>query len=320
LVDHEKGLPWLDVAKLVNSNGYSRTDIYEDRLDNEAFKLPDFIFLAGKGVYKHTKFIDPDAISLDEIFLELMEYAELSPRNVFHLNECYHASNLLQKHDYFVIRHFVKHFGEHYGFYFDGRSQTDSIGLEKGFKNVTQKDVIVEAMNRSNRPLTKPEVANLIKSKSLSHAAFYLDDMMNEGKVVQVDRMLYTTPESAYKNIDTNAYVDAIENILRKHEKPVEPSIFKEDLNLFFSNSYSKYFYASIARLYASKQGWHRKHNLYSINEIPFKNLKSALDTACSFDVTTEQNIIALQKYIAITREAATIALSNWRNASVSQD
>lgn len=69
----------------------------------------------------------------------MMEYAEKNSRPVFHLNEFYQASRNLKKHDYYVIRHFVKHFGEDYGFYFDGKSQTDSIGLEKGFKNITQR-------------------------------------------------------------------------------------------------------------------------------------------------------------------------------------
>jgi hypothetical protein len=317
LANHEKGLPWLDVAKLVNANSYSRSDIYEDRLDTEAFKYPDFIFLAGKGVYKHTKFIDVDSISLDDIFLELMEYAESNSRNVFHLNECYHASSYLRIYDYYVIRHFVKEFGEDFGFYFEGRSQTDSVGLEKGFKNITQKDVIIEAMNRNERPLTKPEIANFIKSKSLHHAALYLDCLIDEGKVVQIDRMLYTTPDLAYKKIDINEYIDAIDAMLREYAKPVEPSIFKEELNIMFSNSYSKYFYMSIARLYAERQGWFRKQSLYSIKEIPFKNLNAALDCVGRFDLSANENIATLQVHIAITRETAAMAVTNWRNMAV---
>lgn len=139
LIKHEKGLPWLDIAKLINGNNYSRSPVYEDRLDHEAFNQPEYIYLSGKGTYKHTCFIDVDAALIDDIFLEMMEYAEKNSRPVFHLNEFYQASRNLKKHDYYVIRHFVKHFGEDYGFYFDGKSQTDSIGLEKGFKNITQR-------------------------------------------------------------------------------------------------------------------------------------------------------------------------------------
>ncbi|EGE4066363.1 RNA polymerase subunit sigma-70, partial [Escherichia coli] len=311
----EKGLPWLDIAKLINGNNYSRSPVYEDRLDHEAFNQPEYIYLSGKGTYKHTCFIDVDAALIDDIFLEMMEYAEKNSRPVFHLNEFYQASRNLKKHDYYVIRHFVKHFGEDYGFYFDGKSQTDSIGLEKGFKNITQKDVIVEAMNNSDKPLTKPEIANLLKSKSLAHASFYLDDLIERGSVVQVDHMLYTTPACAYKNIVIDDYVAALHALLLHFGKPVEPSIFKAQLNMQFERSYSKYFYASLARLNAKAQGWHRKHSLYSATEIPFSNISSAMDMLCDSGAPLQQNIDALQANIAITRETAAIAIRNWRTA-----
>lgn len=315
LINHEKGLPWMDIAKLVNAKSYSRSPVYEDRLDHEAFNQPEYIFLSGKGTYKHTCFINIDAISIEDIFLELMEYAQKNPRPVFHLNECYQSSSHLRQHDYYVIRHFVKNFGEDYGFYFEGRSQSDSVGLEKGFKNITQKDVIVEAMNTSGKPLTKPEVANLLKSKSLGHASFYLDALIEEGRVVQVDRMLYTTPACAYKNIVIEDYIAAMSDVLVQIGKPVEPSIFKERLNARFDRHYSKYFYASLARLYAKEQGWYRKHSLYSVHEIPFKNMKSAMDDFCSPGVSPQENIDVLQSHIAITRDTAAIAIQNWRNA-----
>lgn len=313
LVKHEKGLPWLDIAKIVNNNSYSRTPIQEARLEQAAFELPDYIFLAGKGIYKHTNFIDTDNILLDDIFLRIMEYGEAVSRDVFHLNECYHSSTSLQKYDYYEIRYFMKNFGEDYGFYFDGRSQTDSVGSEKDFKSITQKDVIIEMMKRNEKPLTKPEIANLLKSKSLNHAGFYLDEMINSGTVVQVDRMLYTIPELAYLNIDLNEYIDAIDELLYQQAKPVEPSVFREELNFYFSKSYSKYFYSSIARLYAERQGWFRKHNLYSASEIPFKNLNTAFDNICNVDLTINENIAAIQAHIAINRETAAISLSNWR-------
>ncbi|WP_255467542.1 sigma factor-like helix-turn-helix DNA-binding protein [Citrobacter sp. RHBSTW-00986] len=315
LIKHEKGLPWMDIAKLINGNNYSRIPVYEDRLDHEAFNLPDYIYLSGKGTYKHTSFIEADATLIDDIFLEMMEYAEKNSRPVFHLNEFYLASRNLKKHDYYVIRHFVKHFGEDYGFYFDGKSQADSVGLEKGFKNITQKDVIVEAMNNNDKPLTKPEIANLLKSKSLAHASFYLDNMIEQGSVVQVDRMLYTTPACAYKNIDIDDYLAALHALLLHFGKPVEPSIFKEQLNIQFERSYSKYFYASLARLNAKAKGWHRKHSLYSVTEIPFSNISSAMDTLCDSGAALQQNIDVLQANIAITRDTAAIAIQNWRNA-----
>ncbi|GGD79346.1 sigma factor-like helix-turn-helix DNA-binding protein [Lacimicrobium alkaliphilum] len=314
LVNYPKGLPWLDIAKLVNSQSISRSDIYEDRLNHEAFKHPDYIYLSGKGIYKHTNFMNSGEINVDEIFFELKKFAESSDRGVFHLNECYSASDVLKCIGYYEIRHFVKHFGEDYGVYFDGLSQADSVSLKKDFKKITQEDVIIEALNKREKPYTKPEVAGLLKSKSLGHAAFLLDRLIEDGRIVQFDRMLYTTPDKAYRSIDVKAYVDALLDVMIKYGKPVEPSVFKEELNERFSKSYSKYFYASIARLYSNTQGWERKHSLYSINKIPYRNLKDVIQKVCSLNLSTIENIDALQKHVAITNETASIAITSWRN------
>ena len=168
-------------------------------------------------------------------------------------------------------------------------------------------------MIRNIKPLTKPQIANLLKSKSLDHASYYLDELIESGKIVQVDRMLYTTPDLAYKDIDLDKYLIVINNLLQSYAKPVDPSIFKEELNSYFSNSYSKYFYSSIARLYAKRKGWFRKHNLYSTHEIPFKNLNVAFDSVCNINSSVDENISAIQANIAIDRQTAIISLSNWK-------
>ncbi|WP_220469622.1 sigma factor-like helix-turn-helix DNA-binding protein [Pseudoalteromonas sp. MT33b] len=319
LVSHPKGLPWLDIAALVNANGYSRTEIYEDRLDSEAFKHKDYIYLAGKGIYKHTRFISADITditNLEKVFAELCKYTEVASRDVFHLNECYKSSNYLKRFNYYEIRYFIKHFGEDYGYYFSGRSQADSVGREKGFKNITQKDVIIEAMNTRIKPYTKPEVASLLKSKSLAHASIYLDGLVEEARVVQVDRQLYTTPAHAYRNIDLPKYLDSMQSILEKFSKPVDASIFQKMLNPLLQVSYSKYFYSSIARCFAAERGWFRSHGLYSIEPILFANLTDALNALCTIDTPVKETIARLQQHIAITKENASQIVHNWRKSS----
>lgn len=314
LVNHPKGLPWIDIAKLANKQGFSKYDIYNDRLDHEAFNNKHYIYLAGKGFYKHTCFINSGVISLDRVFSELKKYIENTMRGVFHLNECYQFSEYLKKFNYYEIRHFVKHFGEDYGFYFYGRSQTDSVSVNKEFKNITQKDVIIESMNKRKKPLTKPEVASLLKSKSLGHASFYLDELMEKGSVVQVDYQLYTTPLQAYRKIDLNVYLNAMQNVLQKFDKPIETSIFQQKLNPLLLVSYSKFFYASIARCYATDRGWYRAHGLYSIKPIKYNNITDALNKLCKIDDPIEVSIEYLQEHIAINRENAKRYIHNWRN------
>ena len=85
-------------------------------------------------------------------------------------------------------------------------------------------------------------------------------------------------------------------------------------MNLLFSQSYSKYFYSSIARHYCEEKRWFRKQNLYSINPIPFNSLKAVLDTACDVNKSNMENVIALEEYVALTRETGIRAILNWKN------
>jgi len=313
LASKPNGLPWLDIARHVNSGDYSKTKLPIHRRDNSAVTCPENIFLSGNGVYKHTRYIDFELLSFDTIFDELLTYLDKTNRDVFQLNECYLSSGILKRQDYYVIRYIVKNYGEEYGFFFDGKSQLDSVGLEKGFVAINQKDVILEAMKVSDRPLTKSQVAARLKSNSLGHASIYLAEMSNSGQIVQVDRMLYTTPGRAYKDIEFQVYQNAIGNILTAQGKPVESSIFEKLLNEELSATYSKFFYASIARMSASQKGWYRKNSLYSMSPIPYESLNDALDTHCHTGQTTDKNIEMLMRYVAITREAAAGSLRGWR-------
>lgn len=312
LFDYPRGLPWSDVANIVNTKGFSRTNVYEDRLDSVAFDSPEHILLSGKGIYKHTNFIAVDEEDLEKALQELKEHAVSTGRSSFHLNEFYQSSLISNQIDYYELRHFVKHLGEEYGLFFDGKSQTDTVGLTKDIERVTQVDVIIEYMNNNARLLTKTDTANLLKSKSLNHAAFYIDKMMKSGQVVQVDRMLYTTPEVAYKNINIPDYLSAIHQILSQAGKPVEAGVFQEILNANLSKNYSKSFYASLARLYGEQQGWYRAYNIFSISEIPFSNTNDLLTKLCKLEYTKEKNIELIKEQIAITNQIVDIAINNW--------
>lgn len=165
--------------------------------------------------------------------------------------------------------------------------------------------------------MTKTEVAQLLKSKSLEHASLYVNELMNANLVVQIDRMLYTTPELAYENTDLNAMRQAIEGVLLRHAIPVDPSVIQVELNLLQGRSYSKYFYGSLARYFAQQQHWLRRQNLFSLQPIGFRSLTGAIEALCSPEASMEVNIEVLRGHIAITEDSAKVSLYNWKAAKV---
>lgn len=154
-----------------------------------------------------------------------------------------------------------------------------------------------------------------MKSRSSRHAMVYLKELMDANQVVQVDRMLYTTPERAYENIDLNAMRRTIESVLRRHDKPVDPSIIQHELNALHGEAYSKYFYSSLARYFAQLGHWQRRHSLFALQPISFSSLTDAIDTLCRTEDSVEQNFASLHPHIAINEEAARVSIYNWKAA-----
>lgn len=308
LASHPKGLPWQDITKIVNNRGYTNS-----KIDTHRIAPNPYIYLSGRGTYKHIKYIELENIDYDIIFDELLKYSNKINASVFKLNQCYQDSKTLKNQTYYVIRYIIKNFGEDYGFYFDGHSTSDSISLEKKFTRITQEEIILNYIKENKSLVTIRQITPLLRSNSLSNASAIVNKMIQEDKIVQIDRMRYTTPENAYKKINKADYINRIESVLNSYNKPIEQSKFEEIINKRYSLSYSRYFYASLARLSAKEKGWYRKYNLYSTSPIPYNNVIDILERYCDPCNTRTVNLDILNQHIAIEKKTASIAYHNWK-------
>lgn len=314
LAEHPNGLPWLDIARHANRRGISSSP-FSEQTGGYALQDSALMYVAGKGVYRHTRFVDFSTFDEPAIFQSLHSYFTTAAREVAHLSEAQAGLPELRKHNYYILRYIVKMHGEGHGIYFNGKSQADSISLSPEFELFSQKSVILQSMQKRQDPFTTNEVAQLLKSRSLRHAMFYLKQLMDTNQVVQIDRMLYTTSDNAYKNIDLSAMQHTIESVLQRHDKPVDPSIIQHELNALQGEAYSKYFYSSLARYFAQLGHWERRHSLFALQPISFGSLTDAIDKLCNTEDSVEKNFASLSLHIAISEEAARISIYNWKAA-----
>ncbi len=317
LLGYENGLPWKDIAKIVNRLEISNVCINEDRMQNSIFSDSDFIYQCDRGAYKNIKYFKIENVDVPHIIKSILDYIKVSNQKSIHLNDYYHqADGSIKAVNYYDIRHIARTFGSDYGLFFYGKSGVDSVGLTTDFEPVTQQKLILDLMNKAKAGLTNAEIANRLKSKSLAHAAFYLDKMMEAGEVVRVDNMIYTTPEKAFINIDVDSVLLLMEDILIEEGRPVEVDIFRIKVNRELGLSYSKYFYLALASHNLIVFGWHKVYNLISRTPIEFSSLNDVLSTLCESSLNTSQNIEIIQKNICITREVASKAIHYWDTSS----
>lgn len=313
LTFHPLGLPWKDIARIINIKGYSST-LFDETRTATGFHRSEYIYLCGQGTFRHLMFLDLKEFNIPEIMQHLLDYFEQKKLSALHLHDYFQQTkNQRSEIEYFTLRHIVREYGEEYGVFFNGKSSSDSISIDKNAKRIIQADVIVNMLNESSVAMTVHEIAERLRSKSTSHAGLYLNNLIEEGRVVRVDHLVYTTPEKAFSKIDVDAVMRIIKNVMNVG-KIVEADIFREYVNMELNLSYSKYIYAALVRTKLNELGWCRNGTLFSENSIPYKNLADAYDQLCEINLSNSENIQNVLNVVWLTDAVAANALQWWKS------
>jgi hypothetical protein len=313
LTFHPAGLPWKDITRIVNKNGYSSTPFNETRTAS-GFHDSDFVYLCGLGAFRNLMFLDLEQLDIPQIMQHLLDYFKQHQFKALHLNDYYHQTKKQRcEIEYFTLRHLVREYGNEYGLYFNGQSGSDSISLDPDLQRITQADVIIKVLNESKVAMTKQEIAERLRSKSLGHAGFYLNNLMEEGRIVRVDKMVYTTPEKAFVNINTKAVMRVIQEIMSTSNIIVEADVFREYVNMELNLSYSKYIYTALIKTQIKELAWYRNGNLFSKKVIPYNSLIDMCKQLCNTDLSNNQNVKIIQKAVWLTDAVAADAIQQWK-------
>jgi len=313
LTFHPAGLPWKDIARILNKKDYSSTAFDETRQASGSF-INEYIYLSDHGTYRNLLFLNLEQFNISEILLHLFDYAKKNEITSLHLHDYYYQTKSQRcEIEYFTLRHLVREYGEEYGVFFNGKSGTDSVSLDPNAAIISQADVIIKVLNESKVAMTKQEIAERLRSKSTAHATFYINNLMEEGKVVRIDQMVYTTPEKAFSNIDTKAIIRVIRDIMSTSSTIVEADVFREYVNFELNLSYSKYIYSALVRTKIKELGWYRNGTLFSKEVIPFKSLADLCRQLCNPASANDQNKKILQEAVWLTDAVTADAIQQWK-------
>jgi len=186
LTFHPEGLPWKDVANIANAQNYAK-NINEERL-TRGFNDSDYIYLSSHGNYRNLIFLDVESFDLKSIMQHILDYFKPKDIEALNLHDYFQQTvNERLPIEYFTLRHLVRTYGEEFGIYFNGRSGVDNVSVNEVSERVTQWDVVVQVLNKAKGAMTKPEIAERLRSKNLGHATYYLNELMENDKVVRID-------------------------------------------------------------------------------------------------------------------------------------
>jgi uncharacterized protein with ParB-like and HNH nuclease domain len=289
----------------------------QDHAINDAVEK-NFLFQSDRGGYSHIKYFPINEDLYDKIFEEtrniLVKDGYTTSANL--RMQVFENSDLLRKFDYFTIRHLIRNFGEDYGIYFNGKSGADTISLQEGVKPQGQLQTILSIMQSSGKPVTRNTLAKQIRSGSENHASFYLNELMDLGKVVRISAYEYALTEHAFKDIDVLLFLTEIVNILNYYNKPVEIGILAEKLNLKYYKTYPKAWYLHLIKNKSKEVGLniYTYHNLVSLNELQEQSV-SKLIKGLAIDLDDFDKIFtSVTKNIIVGKAEVRNAVNNLRN------
>ncbi len=312
LTFHPEGLPWKDVANIANAQNYAK-NINEERLTH-GFNDSDYIYLCGHGNYRNLMFLDVELFDLKSIMQPILDYFKSKSMEALNLHDYFQqTSSDRPSIEYFTFRHLVRTYGEEFGLYFNGRSGVDNVSVNEVSERVTQSEVIVQALNRSKGAMTRVEIAEKLRSKSVNHAGYILSGLMEENKVVRVDQLMYSTPEKAFKDVNLDAVFPVIRKLTSSTNRIIEVDIFRRTINLELNLSYSKYFYAALIGVNVKELGLYRVNNLISIRPIELKSLQAICKSTCQVGLSNSENVSRMREIIWITDSVVNEALHQWK-------
>ncbi len=204
-----KGIFWKDIYEILN-NSPSKNNFNLNRIlaDHKILENDD-LWLCAKGTHKHYTYLRYKE-NKDEIIQAVLNVLSKKKQKTLKLIEVFNSINsnkLLRNNlEYFELRAFIKYFGKQKGIFWQGRSNVDTISLNKNFSYIKNKDNILKIINRSSEAIHEKKIIKLIdKGTNISSIiSLHGEQLIKEKKVMRVGPKLWFNYDKALNlcNID----------------------------------------------------------------------------------------------------------------------
>jgi len=319
--DFKNGLPWIDIAKIINSNGYMKNSLSETRLI-PALNRSDNIVRCDKGTYKHVRFINLNNWDIESELIKILMYFDKTCVTSFKLYDYFmeEKTSTLDSSDFWVLRHIIRNFGEMHQIFFQGKSQSDIVSLENNPVSLTTKDSIYQNLIKAKKSKTYAEIANNLKTKSIEFARILITELINEGKVVRVDYQQVCAVEYAFKHINQIKVIKVIKIALNENKGDlIEVDYIREYVNRELGYRYSKFFYSSFIDENIDVFKVNKTRHLISSDLIEYNDLTSIARTYCDLSKSTAENVKILSDHILSTGATLSATITNLKLRCVNE-
>ncbi|EMF9070345.1 hypothetical protein V4U64_004032, partial [Vibrio vulnificus] len=317
------GINFREIHKLANEQGFCNTLFPLDRQEHGVQGCVDqgLLYLSGHGSYRHTNYFPLSDEQIESIAKEVKEILAIQTQSTesLHLKMgVYEQSTRLQEFDYFDVRHVVREYGQQYGVFFAGKSGADTVSLRNDVTPKGQQQVILDWFVNDKTPKTREEVAKIIRSGSINHASFYINELVSQGKIVRIDLTHYTTPEYAFDGAPIKDVMEISAKYITNSERPIEIGMIANQCNAMLHMEKPKVWYLSLLRHFAKNFDLElfTFHNLISLKPLDGLSIHSILKPAMLLTEDRDELVDIVKKRIDVEDSAVHVAIHHLRHVN----
>lgn len=322
------GAAFRDIHQFANDQGFCKSLFPLDRQDHGITQAVDegLVYLSAHGMYRHVCYLElsEEEISsiLESVYLALVSSISVGVDTLNLRVDVYEKKSFQE--DYYIVRHVVREYGLQREIFFAGKSGADTVSLEENFILKGQKEAIVQMFEKSPGPRTRDDLVAVIKSGSRGHAAFYINQLMLENRLVRIDASHYDVPSIAFADQPVSLIMERAAIVLHRAKRPVEIGVIAEECNTRLHLEFPKAWYLSLLRYFYKRYNktWYYFHNL--VSEAPLNGLSlSSLAKSVLEKYSNENAVFAsLSEQILADETLIRQAIKNVKNqcpANISQ-
>lgn len=309
LVDQPVGLPWRQIAELVNERECTRSPMDTARSASH-FQTAPRVYLYGSGRYRHLRFFDLSGVDIGRVLDAVGDLLRSRGVDSGNLQNIHHAIGAQLKLGYFELRHLVSAYGEEAGLYFTGASRVDTVALRADGERVPLVEAVYRMIADSDTALSHEEVTARLHSRNGALAHHLLSQLVAQGRIGQAQGGSYQTTERLHEQIDVERLTAIIEGLLSEQGPAVvDADVLRERANRELRINRGRDFYVALLRGLAKERGWHVRRTLFSRTPVPWNSLTDVVRSCVQPDRETDAVLAEVRAKVRLTELIASTAV-----------
>lgn len=330
LAGYPEGLAWKRAGDLLKRSGACKTPVISSQPTQE-FSHNPYLYLMGPGRYRHCRFLDASNIDVAQMLGAIRAFIVENGMMSANLQTIHHNVPACAALDYFILRHLVSVHGEAENLYFDGRSRSDSVGIEIDADRASQKRHVFDMLRLAGEPVPFKRIAESVLAQNESSARQLLDRLRREGLAARTDVSTYATIEVARGIHDFEALADCIDAELAQVGKPLDLRAVRERYmgpskasldgqRRLFTFAAPLCFLYDFVYVERDRRGWHASRDLIGREPLPYSSVKRAYEALRKPHDSLEGAVESLSEAVELSLNAKRVLLPRWVAADLKRE